>query len=674
MQAQNSDGVDPARWRISSTIWLAVVVGSLYILSAKLSLSLLTPTGVAVFWPAAGVAAGVLIAFGPRARWGVIIGTMVATIVANLLGDRNLWSSIVFALCNAGEAVLTAWLIERYFGSPFSLDRLSHVLGLLGAVIVATAVSGIGGTLGFALFHDASASIFVTWQEWFASDALGIVTIAPLVIGLASAAREPPARNETIEGLIALASLIVMSVIVIALPPKPWTTVVPIALLFPVLLWIAARCGPVFAAAAAFIVTLAIVWTTTIGVGHFGDPGVPMADRVLAARAGILAVALCAYVLAALFAERRQHELELAESEARLQEALTAGAVTTFVWDVGTGSSQRSTDAAQILGFDPRQTFTPNNFLSRVHPDDRERFKALVRGVTPERPAYTVAFRFKRHDGREVWLEETAKAEFDALGRLVRLKGLTLDVTARKRFEGQQSLLIAELDHHVKNLLTRVAAVAKDMREDSGSLDEYVQALDRRIRSMAGAHALLSQSRWDGVDLVELVRCQLAPNGTDANTTIVGPHVTLPVAATQVLAMVLHELATNAAKYGALSTPHGRVEVNWNRGLGEDPANLSIGWREVGGPAVAASPDCKYGVSIIRDLIPQELGGSVDLTFASGGVCCKIEIPLDMTAVLEGQVGGGRRVAATDLPQSGFTEADKRQLLHRLNERISPLR
>jgi PAS domain S-box-containing protein len=311
-----------------------------------------------------------------------------------------------------------------------------------------------------------------------------------------------------------------------------------------------------------------------------------------------------------------------------LQEALTAGAVTTFVWDVGRGSSQRSADAAQILGFDPRQTFTPNNFLSRVHPDDRERFKALVRGVSPERPAYTIAFRFKRPDGRDVWLEETARAEFDALGRLLRLKGLTLDVTARKRFEDQQSLFIAELDHHVKTLLTRVAAVAKDTRENSGSLDAYIQALDRRIRSMAGAHALLSQSRWDGVDLAELVRCQLAPNGTDANTTIAGPHVTLPVAATQVLAMVLHELATNAAKYGALSTPHGRVEVNWNHGPGEDAANLSIAWREIGGPAVAASPDCRYGIRIIRDLIPQELGGSVDLAFASGGICCKIEIPM----------------------------------------------
>ena len=628
VQVWRSDAADlTRRWMTLSGV--AIVVGGVYILSAKLSLSLLTPDGVAVFWPAAGVAAGALIALGPRARWAVVAGTMVATIVANLLGDRNLLSSIVFALCNAGEALLAAGLIERYFGSPFSLDRLRHVLGLLAAAILAAAVSGIGGALGFALFHATTASMIDTWQNWFASDALGIVTIAPLVIGLASATREPPARNETIEGLVALASLIIMSIIVIALPPEPWTTVVPIALLFPVLLWIAARCRPVFSAAAAFIVTLAIVWTTTIGIGHFGDPSLPMTDRVLAARAGILAVAVCAYVLAALFAERRQHEAVLAESEARLQEALTAGAVTTFVWDVGTGSPQRSANAAQILGFDPRQAFTANNFLSRVHPEERERYKALVRGVSPERPAYTVTFRFKHPDGREVWLEETAKAEFDAAGGLVRIKGLTLDVTARKRFSEQQRLLIAALDHHVKSLLSRVAVVAKDMRQGSGSLDEYVQALDRRIQSMADAHALLSQNHWDGVDLSELVRHQLAGYATDASTTIDGPNVTLTVAATQVLAMVLHELVTNAAKYGALSTPHGRVEVNWNSGLGEDAANLSIAWREIGGSAVAPTPDCRYGVSIIRDLIPKELGGLVDLTFASGGVCCKIEIPLE---------------------------------------------
>jgi PAS domain S-box-containing protein len=611
------------------SIWLAVLVACVYILAARLSLSLLTPDGVAVFWPAAGIAAGTLIVAGPSARLAVVVGTMTATIVANLMGDRNLWSTLIFALCNAGEAVIAAGLIERYFGSPFSLNRLRHVLGFVAAAIIATVISGIGGTLGFFLFHDTAASVLVTWQNWFASDALGIVTIAPLMIGLASAAREPPGRGETIEGLVALVCLVVMCLVVISLPPGPWTTVVPIALVFPLLLWIAARCRPVFASAAAFIVALAIVWTTTIGVGHFGDPNLPMADRVLAARAGILAVALCAYVLAALFAERREHEAALVESEARLQEALTAGAVTTFVWEVGTGSTLRSANAARILGFEPRHTVSANDFLSRIHPDDRGRFQTLVRTVIPEKPTYTVTFRFKHPNGRELWLEETAKAEFDAEGRVVRLKGLTIDVTARKQAEDHQSLLIAALDDRAKNLLARIAMVAKDSRQGSSSLDGYSQALERRIQSMADAHALLSRNRSRGVDLAELVRQQLAPYATDASTIISGPDVTLTAAVTQVLAMVLHELVTNAAKYGSLSTPHGRVEVSWNREPGADAADLSITWREIGGPAVKASPESGYGVSLIRDLIPRELGGSVDLSFAPGGVCCRFEIPLE---------------------------------------------
>src|ERR1700687_4833995 len=122
----------PRIWVVRAV--LAVLLGVAYFMAARLSLALLTkPDGVAVFWPAAGVAAGVLIALGPGARWPVAAGTMAATIVANLLGDRNLWSAVVFALSNAGEALLTAWLIERYLGSGFGLDRLRHVLGLLAA-------------------------------------------------------------------------------------------------------------------------------------------------------------------------------------------------------------------------------------------------------------------------------------------------------------------------------------------------------------------------------------------------------------------------------------------------------------------------------------------------------------------------------------------------------------
>jgi PAS domain S-box-containing protein len=619
----------PQRWVI--WIGLAIAVGVAYFLSARLSLVLLTkPDGVAVFWPAAGVAAGVLIALGPGARLPVVAGATAATILANLSGDRTLWSAVGFAACNAGEAVVVAGLIEYYFGSPFNLDRLRHVLGLLAAAIVGTAVSGIGGTAGYVFFHNSMTPVLTIWRHWFTSDALGIVTIAPLLIGLVAAARDPPPRNEFIEGAVALVALTFLSGVIIFLPRETWATVVPIAALFPLLLWLAARCRPVFAAAAAFIVALTIVWTTTFGIGIFGDAHFPIAERILSAQAGILAVSLCALVLAALFAERRQHEAVLMESEARLQEALTAGAVTAFDWDIRTGLSRRSANAAQILGFDPQQAFTATQFLERVHPDDRERFKALVRGVRPESPSHAATFRFTRPDGREVWLEETSKAEFDTTGRLARVKGLTLDITERKHAEERHDLLIAELDHRVKNVLARVAVVAMQTRQGSRSMDEFVKALDGRIQSMAAAHSLLSQSRWQGVGLNDLVRHQLAPYATDANTTISGPNIMLTAAATQAVAMVLHELATNAAKYGALSTPIGHVSVNWDRTTSGDAAtSLMIVWHEMGGSPIAAPGRSGFGTSLIRNLIPHELGGTVHLDFNPDGVHCKIEFPLE---------------------------------------------
>jgi len=487
-----------------SSIGLAIAVGIAYFLAARLSLALLTkPDGVAVFWPAAGVAAGVLIALGPRARWPVAAGAMGATVVANLLGDRTIWSAIVFALCNAGEALLTAGLIEHYFGSAFNLGRLRFVLGLLAAVIVAATISGIGGTVGYVFFHNSTAPVLTIWRHWFTSDALGIVTVAPLLIGIAAAKRDPPQRSEAIEGIVALVTLTAMSGLLIFLPREPWATVVPIALLFPLLLWLAARCRPLFAAAAAFIFALTIVWTTTFGIGIFGDTSFPIAERILTAQAGILAVSLCALVLASLFAERLQHE-------------------------------------------------------------------------------------------------------------------------------ERQNMLIAELDHRVKNVLARVAVVAMQTRQGSNSMNEFVKALDGRIQSMATAHSLLSQSRWRGVGLTDLVRHQLMPYATNANTSISGPNIMLAAAATQAVATVLHELVTNAAKYGALSTPDGRVSVNWDRRSGGDAAeSLVITWREIAGPPLTTPIQSGFGTSLIRDLIPHELGGTVDLAFPSNGVSCNIVFPFE---------------------------------------------
>jgi len=1176
---------------------IALLVAIAYFLAARLGLALLAkPEEVAVFWPASGFAAGILITLGRGVRVPVALGVVVATIAANLLGDRYLSTSIFKGLCNAGEAMLTAWLLERWFDRAFKLDDLRGVLGFLAAAILAAAAAAVGGAITMRLFH-TTAPLLSIWRAWFLSDGLGIVTIAPLLIGFGQLLRKPPPLRELVEGVLALVALAITSAFALTSPTQQWVSFVPIVVILPLLLAVAARCRPEFATGAAFIVAIALVCTTTYGIGRFGDPNVAVTERVHAAQFAMLVTSLCALILAALFAERRRNEealssanerlklalsgaelgafsvdiatgdlecderaarmhghdtlpktikegrcfvhpedlvridtvfkeavhtggvwkseyrvvsapghprpgavrwvafegsivrgvqgtpvrllgvtrditehkfaeerqrrqtelergvlakisagvplaevleelvraieewsdvemmasilfldkegkqllhgaapnlpqayneaingveigpvagscgtaafrgeavfvediandplwvdyrdlaishglracwstpvraangrvlgtfaiyyreargptqrdlestaliahtvalaierhlseqalresrerLQLAldgaelgvwsvdlesgrlesdardiwihrhdpsappttlaearafvhpddlpnldsafaaaqraggtckaeyrvrvsgrahagqahwvgvegtlvrdakgrpvrllgvtrdisesklaeenlrqreqafrtllealpgavyttdasgrvtffnkaavdmwgscprlgytqwggawslyrldgtpmadeasplalalkedrairdvevigvrpdgtrvhfipfptplhdesgaligavnmlidvtelkkaevalrESETRLRQALTAGQVMAFEWDPRTGLSQRSENAAQILGCEPNQVAdgVRNNFIARVHPDDRASFKAHVYGVRPDDPSYSAIFRFLHPDGHVVWLEETAEAEFGSAGRFVRLKGVTRDVSERKRAEERQNLLIAELDHRVKNALACVSVVAQRSREGGPSMDEFLEVLDGRIRSMANSHALLSRGRWQGVSLADLIHCELAPCVGEGSATVKGPDVVLAAEATQAVAMVLHELVTNAAKYGALSSPYGRVSVCWDwRSTGNPRDQLALEWQEMGGPPVVAPKKSGYGTSVIRDLIPYELGGTVDLVFPPGGVRCRLEIPTD---------------------------------------------
>jgi two-component sensor histidine kinase len=327
--------------------------------------------------------------------------------------------------------------------------------------------------------------------------------------------------------------------------------------------------------------------------------------------------------------ERKQTEALLGESKTRLADALAAGQVMAFEWNAVTGQSRRSDNVAQILGIEQGPASVPrNDFLRHVHPDDRMSLKSRIRELRPGNPSYVLSFRFVRPDGREVWLEETAKAEFDAAGRLLRIKGLTRDITERKALEEDKNLLIAELDHRVKNVLATVSVVASRTQETSHSMADFVTALDGRIRSMATTHELLSYRRWHGIPLAELVQRELAPYATGSNTQIEGPDVMLTAKVGQAIAMVFHELATNAAKFGALSATGGRVCVRWShKRNGHAHSLLSIHWEERGGPNVVPQTRSGYGTSVIRDLVPYELGGTVDLVHAPEGVRCRLEIP-----------------------------------------------
>jgi signal transduction histidine kinase len=443
-----------------------------YFIAARLSLVLLEPVdGVAVFWPAAGVASGILIALGSAARWPVVVGVVVATIPANLLGDRNIWSSAFFAVANAGDVVIVAGLIHRFCGSPFELNDLRRVLALFAATVAGTGLFGVLGTVGFILFHGSTASPPVIWFHWFSSAAIGTIAVAPLAIGLASLARDLPPRGEIAEGVLALAVLSLVCALLVFLPNETWTAALAIGAVCPLLLWIAARLRPAFTAIATFICATTIVCTTTFAIGIFGDLHLPIEERVLGAQATILATSLGALVLAALFSERRLHET-------RLQDALRAGRVIAFDWDVATDEMRFSQNATGILGLNPHKVLRETEWRQHIHPEDQPRLISCLDGARPDQPSTSIAFRYQRPDDAEVWLEKIAIVQFDSAGKPARINGLMTDVTVRKRFDEELSLAwkAAELADRAKSSF--LAAASHDLRQPLQTLQFLRAALE----------------------------------------------------------------------------------------------------------------------------------------------------------------------------------------------------
>jgi PAS domain S-box-containing protein len=335
--------------------------------------------------------------------------------------------------------------------------------------------------------------------------------------------------------------------------------------------------------------------------------------------------------------ERRRTEQVLIDRNRQLELAAKHALVGSFAteMDVARGDfkSQRaqvSPGFAAIYGL-PEETveISVSDWRSLVHSDDLPQYLEHSQRVFAEqRGEHHAEFRIVRPCGTIRWIEARSFIEYDQAGHARRLVGVNIDITERKRAEQARKILNAELDHRVKNTLATVTAVISRTREGSRSVADFAAALEGRIRSMAVTHQLLSSRHWQELSLIELIRSELAPYAASENTEISGPTVLLKPEAGQALAMVLHELATNAAKYGALSSDKGRVLIRWDRRLnGRRLSNLVLEWREVGGPWVNAPGKSSYGTSTIRDLIPYEFGGAVDLVFAPEGVRCRLELP-----------------------------------------------
>jgi len=592
-------------------------VAIIYFVIAKVSLTMasLHPSASPV-WPPSGLALASLLLWG-NGLWPAIA---TGAFLANATTFGSLFTSSLIAGGNTLEALITATLLKqlqsstRLFEGPPQVALFACLALLPGTMISAT----IGvGSLVLAGFAD-TAQFSGIWLTWWLGDVGGKLLVTPFIVLWAKSSFKEMGRAELQRLALLLGGTIIIGLVAFspllqqtsARGPLGFVAIGP-------LLWAALRHSQRDTATVALMLSAFAIWGTLSDGGPFARPD--LNDSFLLTMAFVITTSVPSLVLSADVAARR-----LSEERHRVLVEHANDIVATLDLDLRFTSVNPAIE--RILGFAPAEVIGKS--LRGHVPQEQlhthvEMLNQKFQGA--ESTQYEVEVLTKV--GVQRILEVNSKLIADAAGKPVAIHAIARDITERKEAKRAEAQ-IAELDHRVKNVLATVAAVSQHTREGHTSMDEFLSAFDGRIRSMADAHALLSSSRWQGVNLAQLVRQELAPCMAARNAIVEGPDIVLAADAAQPVEMVLHELVTNAAKYGALSSPKGHVSVQWyQRAMRHVPEALVIDWIETGGPPALASISPGYGTTVIKELIPYELGGMVDLVFAPDGVQCRLEIP-----------------------------------------------
>jgi two-component sensor histidine kinase len=242
----------------------------------------------------------------------------------------------------------------------------------------------------------------------------------------------------------------------------------------------------------------------------------------------------------------------------------------------------------------------------------------FTKGVT----SYESEFRIVRPDGEIRWCTGTAAASIDKEGRVIRVSGVTVDITERKQAEERQNLLAREVDHRAKNALALAQSIVRLTRGED--VESYVRSVEGRINALARVHTVLSLSSWQGAEIGKLIDEELAPYSTGNQIALRGAEVQLEPATAQTVALALHELVTNSAKYGALSTLKGLLSVSWTI----EADALEIVWMETGGPRVKRPASRGFGTRSVIASIETQLGGKAEFDWRAEGLICRLSVPL----------------------------------------------
>lgn len=334
--------------------------------------------------------------------------------------------------------------------------------------------------------------------------------------------------------------------------------------------------------------------------------------------------------LASLTIEMLVHDAEVIEGQRRarldhqrVELALDAAGLGEFEWDLGEDKVFVSNRMRALTGLKRSSAPAERGDASFrfVHPDDVDSLRKAVESGLRAEGRYAVQYRMIRpDDGRQRWMQGAGVLALDEQQRPLRVIGVIRDITESKDEEEHREVLLAELDHRVKNVLAAVQSLAAQSARKTTSTEGFMAAFAGRLKAMASAHELLTATRWRGASLAHIAAAELG-GLAPGQARWEGPEITLRPRAANAASLALHELATNAVKYGALSTESGRIEVRWSRGA---DGGFVIEWSEAGGPPVKPPERRGFGSTLLEQVTGRELGGAVEIDYRVDGLRARI--------------------------------------------------
>ena len=328
--------------------------------------------------------------------------------------------------------------------------------------------------------------------------------------------------------------------------------------------------------------------------------------------------------------EQKIAQERLRESEARFR--VMADTAPSPVWmTTAEGGIEFVNEAfADFAGLDRTDLFG-NAWVGLIHPDDVASVLAKRTEARSTLASYSFEARFRSGLGVYKWMLANARARFDEKGQFIGYLGMAMDLTEIKQAQIHQQLLINELNHRVKNTLAAIQSIVRQTLKPSETPPHVREQLFERLMAMSAAHDVLTRENWSSAGVEEVVRQAIRPfigeaEGDTTRITFAGVPMRVGPSAALALAMALHELGTNAVKYGALSAPAGFVRIDWSR-TGEERGRLS--WREIGGPTVSAPMHKGFGARLLSGGLASDLGGRPELVFAPEGVEARLALRLE---------------------------------------------